>query len=242
MVDMFSGDPKAFGRISGGLLNNTIPMSSMRNELGKLFSPHTRELNSDIFNAIRNRNQLTENGADQLPIKYDLLNGRSIKDSDFPTRMFNMFSPLQFSLDGGPGRDLLFRSNYNLRQSVLSYNGISFKEDAKLRSEFQRLIGEQNLEAKLDAMSKDPTMMNSIYRMESDFARNGKAEPEDYPHFKRIRVMFDKAKKKAWAQLRTRPDVKVLIEEQRKQKADAAKTNNDVNKQNSLIRLSQMSN
>ena len=75
MVDMASGDPKAFGRISGGLLNNTIPMSSMRNELGKLFSPHTRELDSDIWTAIRNRNQLTENGSDQLPIKYDILNG-----------------------------------------------------------------------------------------------------------------------------------------------------------------------
>ena len=242
MVDMFSGDPKAFGRITGGLLNNTIPMSSMRNELGKLFSPHTRELNSDIWTAIRNRNQLTENGADQLPIKYDLLNGRSIKDSDFPTRMFNMFSPLQFSLDGGPGRDLLFRSNYNLRQSVLSYNGISFKDNAVLRSEFQRYIGEQNLEAELDKLSEDRTMMNSINRMEADFVKFGKAEPENYPHFKRIGKLFDKAKKKAWAKLSTREDVKVLIEEQRKQKADAAKTTNDVNKQNSLIRLSQMSN
>jgi hypothetical protein len=73
--------------------------------------------------------------------------------------------------------------------------------------------------------------------MESDFARNGKAEPKEYPHFKRIQVMFDKAKKKAWAQLRTRPDVKVLIEEQRKQKADAAKTRNEINNQSSLIRL-----
>ena len=242
MVDMFSGDPKAFGRISGGLLNNTIPMSSMRNELGKLFSPHTRELNSDIWTAIRNRNQLTENGSDQLPIKYDLLNGRSIKESDFPTRMFNMFSPLQFSLDGGPGRDLLFRSNYNLRQSVLSYNGISFKENAKVRSEFQRLIGEQNIEAKLDELAKSKEIMNSINRMEQDFAKNGSAEPEIYPHFKIIGAIFDKAKKKAWAHLRTREDVKVLIEEQRQQKADAAKTTNDVNKQNALIRLTQMSN
>ena len=76
----------------------------MRNEIGKLISPHTRELNSDIWTAIRNRNQLTEGGADQLPIKYDLLNGKSIKEQNFGTRMFNMFSPIQFNLDGGPGR------------------------------------------------------------------------------------------------------------------------------------------
>ena len=234
MVDMFSGDPKAFGRISGGLLNNTIPMSSMRNELGKLFSPHTRELDSDIWTAIRNRNQITENGADQLPIKYDILNGRSIKDSDFPTRMFNMFSPIQLSLDGGPGRDLLFRSNYDLRTSVNSYNGVSFAENAEIRSEFQRLIGEQNIEAKLDALAEDPTMMNSIRRME---LASKSSEPSDFPHYSRIQTIFDKAKKKAWATLRQREDVKVMLQQDRDRKAEAARERNDINDENAQLRI-----
>jgi len=242
MVNLLSGDPRSFGRLMGGLVNNTVPMASMRNELGKLFSPHLRELNSDMWTSIRNRNQLTEHGADQLPIKYDLLNGQSIKDQDFPTRMFNMFSPLQFNLDGGPGRDLLFRSRYDLRTSVLSYKGISFAENADLRSEFQRLIGEQNLEAKLDEMAKDPTMMNSIYRMEKEAQGPNSTEPKDYPHYKRIQKMFKDAKAKAWAKLSQNPEVKVLIEEQRNKKANAAQVRNDINKQNQLIRLIEMQN
>ena len=241
-VDFVSGDPKAAGRLAGGLLNNQIPMSSMRNELGKLFSPHTRELNSDMWTSIRNRNQLTENGADQLPIKYDILNGQSIKDQDFPTRMFNMFSPLQFNLDGGKGRELLFRSQYDLRTSVLGYKGISFAEDANLRSEFQRLIGKQNIEAELDKLADDPTMMNSIYRMEREAQGPKSTEPKNYPHFKRIQKIFDKAKKKAWAELSQNPDVKVLIEEQRKNKAGAAQVRNDINSQNALIRLLETNN
>ena len=233
MVDFVSGDPNSGGRIVGGLLNNTVPLSSLSNELGKLFSPHIRELNSDFVTAIRNRNQLTENGADQLPIKHDILNGQSIKDQDFPTRMFNMFSPVQFNLDGGPGRDLLFRSNYDLRTSVNSYNGISFADNAEIRSEFQRLIGEQNLEAKLDHMAEDPTIMNSIKQME--LGSQGK-EPSDYPHYDRIKVMFDKAKKKAWAELRKREDVQIMLKKDMDKKAEAATTKNNINSQNEQLR------
>jgi hypothetical protein len=136
-------------------------------------------------------------------------------------------------MDGGPGRDLLFRSNYNLRQSVLSYNDISFKEDAKLRSEFQRLIGEQNLEAKLDALAKEPGMLNSIRQMEQG---SQDKEPSDYPHYDRIKVMFDTAKKKAWAELKKREDVKVMIKKTMDTKAEAATTRNNINSQNEQLR------
>jgi hypothetical protein len=239
MVDFINQDPRAGGRIVGGLLNNTVPLSSLRNELGKLFSPHIRELNSDLWTAIRNRNQLTENGADQLPIKYDILTGKSIKDHDFPTRMFNMFSPVQFNLDGGPGRDLLFRSNYDLRTSVNSYNGLSFAENAEIRSEFQRLIGEQNLEAKLDELAKDPGIMNSIKQMEQG---SQSKEPSDYPHYDRIHNIFAKAKKKAWATLKKREDVQVMLKKDRDTKAEAASTRNDINTQNELSKILNMSN
>ena len=229
-VDLMSGDPKAFGRITGGLANNTVPLSSMRNEIGKLISPHTRELNSDIWTAIRNRNQLTENGSIQLPIKYDLLNGKSIKEQNFGTRMFNMFSPVQFNLDGGPGRDLLFRSNYDLRTSVLSYNGISLKENSTLRSEFQRLIGKQNLEAELDKMAKDPSMIRSIETMEADLRNGGQAnDPLSYPHNKRIKRLFDKAKKRAWAQMSMNEEVKVLIQKQKQKKAEQFQRTQTIN-------------
>ena len=170
-----------------------------------------------------------------------MLNGQSIKDQDFPTRMFNMFSPLQFNLDGGPGRDLLFRSNYDLRTSVLSYNGISFEHDAAIRSEFQRLIGKQNLEAKLDAMAEDPAIINSINNME---AGPQSADPSKMVHNRVIGKMFKDAKDKAWATLRTRPDVKVLIEEARIEAAREFNNNQKVRTQNAnrAVELSQMSN
>ena len=139
-VDLFGGSPGQAERIVGGLMNNIIPMSSMRNELGKLFNPHMKELNAGIWQSIRNRNQITEGLAiNELPTKYDLLNGQPIKDWDFPTRMFNMFSPFSINLDQSEGRKLLFESKYDMRMSTLSSpDGLSLKDSPRLRSLFQR--------------------------------------------------------------------------------------------------------
>jgi hypothetical protein len=144
--------------------------------------------------------------------------------------MFNMISPIHFNLDGSPGRDLLFRSNFDIRTSVLSHNGINFKTNAKLRSEFQRLIGKQNLEADLDKLAKDPQMIRSIEKMEYD-RNNGNQdnEPKDYPHNLRIKRLFDKAKKKAWAQLRNNEEVKLLIQKQKDKKAEVVRTKREIN-------------
>ena len=96
-------------KIIASLINNQVPLSSLRNELGKLFNPHMKELNSGWQDAIRNRNLISENLApNQLPIKYDMLTGQPIKDWDFVTRMFNAFSPVNFNMDYSPGRKLLF--------------------------------------------------------------------------------------------------------------------------------------
>ena len=153
--------------------------------------------------------------------------------------MFNMFSPIQFNLDGGPGRDLLFRSNYDLRTSVNSYNGISFAENAEIRSEFQRLIGMQNLEAKLDAMAKDPSIIHSMNEMK---LADRSADPSKFPHNIRIKNMFDAAKKKAWATLRQREDVKVLIQKDRDTKAEEARRATRINKENRATTLANIPN
>ena len=118
-VEIFSGRPGSINRMIAQLGNNTLPLSSLRNELGKIFTPYTRELGSDIGSAIRNRNLLSEKLApEELPIKYDMLTGKPIKDHDFVTRMFNAISPVQFNMDYSPGRKLLFDSGYDLRTST----------------------------------------------------------------------------------------------------------------------------
>ena len=43
-------------------------------------------------------------------------------------------------------------------------------------------------------------------------------EPKDFPHVKRIRNLFDKAKKKAWAQINQEAEIKELIAEEKEYK------------------------
>jgi Fe-S cluster biosynthesis and repair protein YggX len=153
--------------------------------------------------------------------------------------MFNMFSPVQFNLDGGPGRDLLFRSNFDLRTSVLSYNGIDMRKNNKLRSEFQRLIGKQNVEAELDKLAKDPKMIRSIQQMEADLRAGDQGnDPMKYPHNLRIKRVFDKAKKKAWAQMRLNEDVKLLIQKQKEKKAAEYQRKQKINNAPTAVELS----
>ena len=227
-VDLFSGAPGQQDRIVASLMNNTIPLSSLRNEIGKVLTPYTRELGSDIQSSIRNRNLLTENIAtDPLPIKYDILTGRPIKDHDFITRMFNAVSPVNFNIDYTPGRELLFNSGYDMRTSTYSApDGTDLSDSPKVRSMFQKAIGDQNLEALFDKMAAEESIQTSLAEM-NYYKKNGMSdvEPRSFPHYKRIAKAFDKAKKRAWASIKQDNDVQKLLIEERDQKLKNRKAN-----------------
>ena len=221
-VDLFAGDPKAFGRIVGGLANNTVPLSSLRNEIGKVLSPGMRELSSSITDQIRNRNQASELLAgDALPIKYDMLSGKPIKDWDLPTKMFNMVSPIQFNLDETPGRKMLFDSQYDMRMSVMSAPSkppISLRDNAELRSMFQKSMGNQGLDRSLNSLAAREDVQLSMKQMNFDRDKGGPSamgEPMDYLHNRLIKRAFDRARKKAWADIAKDQRVQDLIEEKR---------------------------
>ena len=227
-VDLFSGAPGQQNRIISSLANNTLPLSSLRNEIGKLLTPYTRELGSDIWSSIRNRNLITENIASEpLPIKYDLLTGKPIKDHNFPTRMFNMFSPVQFNLDYSPGRAMLFNSGYDLRTATYyAPDGTDLSNSPRVRSLYQKAIGDQNLEAVFNKMAGQDSMLISIARMEWQRKNGGQdLEPRSFPHYDRIHRVFERAKKKAWAKIRKDIDVKELMEEEKQNKIRNYKAN-----------------
>jgi len=222
-VDLVGGRPGQAERILASLMNNTLPASSLRNELGKLINPHMKELGSGIDQSIRNRNLTSEYIAGQpLPTKYDILDSDPIKDHDFLTRAYNFFSPIPLNLKQSPGRRLLFRSGYDLRTSINfspggRTSGIDLSDYPRLRSEFQQALGQQNLEAKFNKAATDPKILASIEEMEFDI-RNGnrsKYEAMDYWHNTVFRKWFTEAKQIAWAQVSQRPHFQEVIQDQR---------------------------
>ena len=222
LVDLVAGKPGQWNKIGRDLLNNTVPLAALRNDIGKLINPHMKELSSDIDDALRNRNLASEYlTGEPLPTKYDLLNGRPIKDHDFMTRAWNMFIPVPFSLDESPGRRLFFASGYDSSMSTYySPLGDDLTDHPRIRSKFQEAIGKQNTELKLDRLANDPKILESIALMEKD--RNsgfrGAFSSMDYYHNMKISQMIEKARRSAWATIQNDPQVRALRKEQMEKK------------------------
>ena len=226
-VDLFGGRPGQAERIIANIANNQVPLAGLRNELGKLFTPYTRELGSGIDQSIRNRNLLTEKIAGEpLPIKYDILTGKPLKEWDPLTRFFNAFSPVNFSLDQSPGRKLLFESGYDLRVSTFfSPFGDDLTDSPEIRSMYQKAIGQQNLERKLDKLAENKKVLESIEIMHNDIktGNRGEYEGKDYFHNMKIDNIMDEARRKAWAKIMNDTNVQSLVEEQRQKKINRLK-------------------
>jgi hypothetical protein len=231
LLDLTSGEPYQIQKIAGNIANNTIPLAGLRNDIGKTLNSPMREINKDVFSAIRNRNLSSEYIApDDLPIKYDVLNGDKIRDWNFMEKMYNLISPVAISLNNSPGRSLLWNSNYDLR--LISYtapDGLPLKNHPQLRSEFQKYLGKQGLEAKLNKLAKRRDVKLSVERMTKDSNSNlrGDRDPmTDYLHNKLIKQRFESARKSAWADVK-RNNKKLLDElyaAQTKRKAASART------------------
>ena len=148
-----------------------------------------REINSGVIQSIRNRNLLTEQlvGKQQrLPIKYDMLKPNTpIKDWDFLTRLYNAVSPVTLNLEQSEGRQLLFNSGYDLRQSTYyAPDGTKLTDKPEIRSLFSQAIGDYNLELKLNQLAKDPKIIASLQEMYTDIksGRRGEFDTKDYYH------------------------------------------------------------
>ena len=228
-VDLFGGRRGQIGRIAGSLINNSVPLAGLRNELGKLVTPYMRELNSGVQQSIRNRNAFFEalTGvnplANPLPIKYDMLNGRPIKDHDFLTRAYNAVSPISLNLEQSSGREFLFDSGYDLRQSTYyAPDGTNLTDTPEIRSKFQQAIGLQNLQRQLDKLAANPKAIASMEQMYKDIKSGRRADfdARDYWHNRQIDKMFQKARRIAWNTIKSQSDILAIIEEQRNNKLE----------------------
>ena len=221
-VDAFGGQPGKWGQVGSSLINNTVPLASLRNEMGKIFTPYTRELGSGITDAIRNRNLITENiAAEPLPIKYDILNGKPVKDFDFLTRLAKSFLPVDFNFDYSPGRQFLLNSGYDMRlMTYTAPDGTDLSENEEIRSLFQKELGKLNMEVAFNRMSKRHDVQQSLLQMDNDRASGfrGDYEPRDYFHNKLIRDYVNKQKKIAWLRCLQKLNVQALVAEQANRK------------------------
>ena len=242
------------------ILNNSLPLAGLRNEVGKWLNPHMKELNSSMWASLRNRNQYFEALAhlnpwlNPLVEKADILNGEPIQDWNFIQRSFNMISPVQISIKSkSPGRTLLQQSNYDQKSTVYGYDGYSFTRSATVRSLFQSAMGRaeitvghrkyKNLEHYLDTLAKDPDIKASIAKMKKDIFNpaNWDLDPNvAYNHNKRIDEGFEAARAMAWAAIIDHPEVQKLIQEQdelKRKQLQSSQSTDPLGQRDALLQL-----
>lgn len=203
--DLMTGKGQSVGAVAANLVNNQVPLSSLRNEIGKAFNPGMREMEGSFMEQIQNRNLWAEFmvGEDgKLPYRYDIFTGEPLADWDPMTNMINRTLPFRISKVGSQARELIFRSGVNLNQTFTTTpNGESLKEHPDLISRFQYLISQQGLEKQFTQLFQDPAVLKSILDMERDHSNGVSLSPNETVHGDRIRQIFREAKLNAWAEL-----------------------------------------
>ena len=207
LSDLITGKGRSPEAIAANLLNNQIPLSSMRNEIGKLMNPGMRELEGNFMETIRNRNLwsdllVSEDG--KLPYRFDIFDGQPLNDWDPMTRFLNATLPFKINTVGSQTRDLLMRSSVNLHQTFTTGpGGISLEGFPDVQSKFQYFLSQQNLESKFQKLfAEKPEIMASILDMERDHANGVTQSPNHTLHGDQIRAVFEEAKLNAWTLLK----------------------------------------
>ena len=217
ITELFQGGMK-LPQIAANLANNQVPLSGMRNEIGKLISPGMRELEKGFAESIYNRNLFVDIMPGNEPsYRYDILDGRPLNDYDLPTRLWNSVSPFMVNPTVSPTRDLLFRSGVDLK---LTFNTGPNKESlegrADLKSKFQYYVSQQNIEEKLNRLFTDPRVVESIIKMENDRANGRRYDAGDTFHNALIERVLKDAKNTAWQMMMNdSPDIQQLNQQAR---------------------------
>ena len=212
LSDLFTSQGNDAPRVAANFVNNQIPLSGLRNEIGKVISPGVRELESGFWQSVGNRNLwadlITKDNI--LPYRYDELNGEILRDWDPLTRIVNAVLPINLNVGNtNETRELLMRSGLNLKQTFHSGpGGESLENYPDLKSKYRFYMGQQNVEAQLtELFAKYPDMKESIMNMEEDRAKGRNYEPRNTEHGEHIFRIIRTAKSQAWMMLLEDPQL-----------------------------------
>ena len=197
-------------RVAANFVNSQVPLSGLRNEIGKILSPGMRELESGFWQSVQNRNLWADvvNKDGKLPYRYDVLNGEPLRDWIPLTRLVNAMLPINLNVGTtNETRELLMRSGLNLKQTFnTGPSGEDLEGHPDLKSKFQFYMGQQNIEAQLSEIFTDQ-IRDSINQMDIDRNSRRSYEPRHTLHGRYIHNVFNNAKSIAWDMLLEDPEM-----------------------------------
>ena len=121
--------------------------------------------------------------------------------------------------------------------------GPRLADHPRIRSEFQREIGQEGLEEDLNKLANDPSIQESLKIMNRDLRRgDDHIDPiQGYSHNLRIRHLIESARERAWGRMVHRaeigkyPELKEVLDAHRQQLIDTVIKTEETNPLNTIL-------
>ena len=211
LFDLMTGNPGAWRRWSASFGSSLLPMSGLRNQIGKALEPGVRELESDLGDAWQNRNRWIDalNPAAKLPKAYDWVDGREVGNMGFWTNAWNALSPMKVADGMSPEREFLIDVEYDARPTFhKSSKGVEYT--AQERSELFRIMGQNNfLRDQLRFIMK--TKPAQEYRRQVHELRLGKRKSVDHKLWNNLHYDITRAMRAAQKNAELTSDFQAVI-------------------------------
>lgn len=142
LMDILSGNPGALTKWSSSFLTSaTVPGSSQLAEISRLMDPGLKEVETELFDMMRNRNPFTKG---QLPAKYDYIDGGEVGVPDnIMSRVWNTYMPWKVNGKISPRKQFLIDIEYDARPTLNTYRKVKLTNEE--RSDILQIMGRDEL-------------------------------------------------------------------------------------------------
>ena len=168
MMDVLAGNPSSGKRWAASTVSGVLPLSGMRNELGRLLYPELTVLDEELGDYLRNRNRLANlvDPEGRLPTQHDWIDGTPInRPENFLERVVNTYMPVSISKGISKERQFLIDLEYDARPTFAkSKGGVTLT--AKQRAEIMSIMGRDGMFLrKLKEIKKEADRIDMIGRI-----------------------------------------------------------------------------
>ena len=212
MNDVLAGNSSAATRWGANFLNSTIPLAGARNQFGRLLSEGLKEVDDDLVQLWRNRNNYLDvlDGEKSGALdKYDWVDGERVGyEENFWQRVYNNFTGFSTSSRMTEAKQFLIDIEYDRRPTFKkSKDGIEFT--AEQRAQLFSLIGQdQAWRRDLRQIMKDAESGGFLRRLRAYRRKGIGSDPttgvnaEDYLNiYARVNEALERAKWRAEANM-----------------------------------------
>ena len=142
-MDILSGNAGAITKWSSSFLTSAVvPGSSQLAEISRLMDPGLKEVETSLFDMMRNRNPISKG---QLPVKYDWIDGGEVGVPDtFMARVWNTYMPWKVNGKISPEKQFLMDIEYDARPTLRT-DGKGTELTKEHRSEITDIMGRDGL-------------------------------------------------------------------------------------------------